>query len=52
MRTAQEYIYEALKNMRFDAAQDDMAFLQDKRGVVITIMPKEQIFNKIGNESN
>lgn len=51
MTGVEEYIYLALKNRRFDGTQN-LAFIQDKNGVVISVMPAEEIFKKIEDESN
>ena len=47
MSPAEEYIYSALKN-----ARSNIAFIQDKNGVVILVMPAKEIFKKIQDESN
>ena len=49
MSPAEEYIYAALKKARFD---ETLAFIQDKNGVVISVMPAKEIFKKIQDESN
>ena len=51
MSPAEEYIYSALKNARFSSTSN-IAFIQNKDGVVISVMPAEEIFKKIEHESN
>lgn len=51
MSPAEEYIYAALRNARFNETSS-IAFIQDKNGVVISVMPAEKIFKKIEHESN
>ena len=51
MSPVEEYIYAALKKARFNETSS-IAFIQDKNGVVISVMPAKEIFKKIQDESN
>lgn len=51
MNTNQDYIRKALKNPTFYYVRG-IAHIKDKNGIVIAIMPSEEIFKKIENENN
>lgn len=51
MNTNQDYIRKALKNPTFYFVRG-IAHIKDKNGIVIAIMPAEEIFKKIEDESN
>jgi hypothetical protein len=46
-----DYIYDALNDARFYDIEE-MAFLKDKDGMIIKMMSKEEVLNKIEDESN
>lgn len=51
MSPAEEYIYSALKNAGF-YGNSNIAFIQNKNGVVVSVMLKEEIYKNIEDESN
>ena len=51
MKAFEEYIYNGLKKaMLYDIR--DVALLQDKDGVVISVMKREDCYKRIENENN
>lgn len=51
MTEFEEYIYKGLKKAMLHDIRD-IAFLQDKDGVVISVMKREDCYKRIENEDN
>jgi hypothetical protein len=51
MNAFEEYIYKGLKKAMLHDIRD-VAFLQDKDGVVISVMKREDCYKRIENEDN